>query len=68
VVNALFLLFKFGVYIEKKLFCRQIVPCSFSLKAIYTNGNDDACNRILWADIWFPCFILAISYLTFVAA
>jgi hypothetical protein len=68
VVNALFLLFKLGVYIEEKLFCRQRLPCSFSLKAIYANGNDDAGNRILRADVWFPCSILAISYLTFVAA
>jgi hypothetical protein len=68
VVNALFLLFKLGVYIEKKLFCRQRLPCSFSLKAVYTNGNGDAGNRILRADGGFPCSILAISYLTFVAA
>jgi hypothetical protein len=49
-VAASLLLLKLGVNIKKKLFCRRNLGCSFSLKTVYANGNDNACNRILRAD------------------
>lgn len=43
-----------------------MLPYSFSLEVVYANGDDDAGNRIFWADYGFPYFNFTISYLTFV--